>query len=455
MKHARLWGILLSTWFFAWSAEAANVNATLRLSPDRRAGTDSEGRVLLFTPKPLQPGSSHSHFESLAFPNLLMEPNASPDLRFGRVDLTKKAMQDLGWRLGSLAAQIEYSDNPQEGFNDSDLGNQRRAALESAVDTWSRILGSAVTVNVEALFADLACDDDGATLASAGPRFVFQGFPGGEPGVWYPGPLAESLSNQNLSLSDTSNPDSADVRIRFNSAIDSGCLGPGSRFYYGLDANIPTGQIPFAMVALHEMGYGLGFLGLVDLATGEFFRGASDPYTNLTYDTKKEKHWDEMTRAQRRKSAVRSGKVSFDGRKTTRRARRFLNGAPVVEIHQPSKLAGDYIVGTATFGPPLKKAGITGDLALADDGSPQPTFACRPLINGAEVAGKIAVIDRGDCFFVEKVKNAQDAGAIGVIIVHNEAGLPPGLGGSDDSIVIPSVRIGRSDGRKIKRNLRQ
>jgi hypothetical protein len=428
MKRARLWGILLSTWFCGWSTEAANVNATLRLSPDRRAGTDSEGRVLLFTPKPLQPGSSHSHFDSLASPNLLMEPNASADLPIDRVDLTKKAMQDLGWRLGSLAAQIEYSDNPQEGFNDSDLGNQRRAALESAVDTWSRILGSSVTVNVEALFADLACDDEGATLASAGPRFVFLDFPGGEPGVWYPGPLAESLSNQNLSLSDTSNPDSADVRIRFNSAIDSGCLGPGSRFYYGLDGNIPTGQISFAMVALHEMGHGLGFLGLLDLATGELFRGASDPYTNLTYDTKKEKHWDEMTRAQRRKSAVRSG---------------------------TPKLAGNYVVATAIFGPPLNKAGITGDLALADDGSSQPNLACQALINGAEVAGRIAVIDRGDCLFVEKVRNAQDAGAIGVIIVNNRSGLPPILGGSDNSIVIPSVSMRRSDGRSIKRRLRQ
>jgi hypothetical protein len=455
MKRARIFVVLLSAWFLAWSSEAANVNATLRLSPDWRAGTDSEGRLLLFTPKPLQPGSSHSHFESLAFPNLLMEPNAAPDLRFGRVDLTKKAMQDLGWRLGSHAAQIQYSDSQQEGFNDPDLGNQRRAALESAVDTWSRILGSSVIVNVEALFDDLACDDEGAVLARAGPRFVFLDFPGGEPGVWYAGPLAESLSNQNLSSTDTSNPDSADVRIRFNSSIDNGCLGPGSRYYYGLDGNVPTGQISFATVALHEMGHGLGFLGLVDLATGELFRGVSDIYTNLTYDTKKEKHWDEMTRAQRRKSAVRSGKVSFDGRKTTKRARRFLNAAPVVEIHEPSKLAGHYIVGTATFGPPLKKTGITGDLALADDGSSQPTFACRPLINGAEVTGKIAVIDRGDCFFVEKVRNAQDAGAIGVIIVHNEAGLPPGLGGSDDSIVIPSVRIGRSDGRKIKRRLRQ
>jgi hypothetical protein len=147
--------------------------------------------------------------------------------------------------------------------------------------------------------------------------------------------------------------------------------------------------------------------------------------------------------------------VSFDGRQTTRRARRFLGAAPVAEIHDPPKLAGNYVVATAIFGPPLNKAGITGDLALADDGSSQPNLACQALINGAEVAGRIAVIDRGDCLFVEKVRNAQDAGAIGVIIVNNRSGLPPILGGSDNSIVIPSVSMRRSDGRSIKRRLRQ
>ena len=41
------------------------------------------------------------------------------------------------------------------------------------------------------------------------------------------------------------------------------------------------------------------------------------------------------------------------------------------------------------------------------------------------VNGKIALIDRGTCTFPEKVKTAQNAGAIGVIIVDNVAGSPP------------------------------
>ena len=48
----------------------------------------------------------------------------------------------------------------------------------------------------------------------------------------------------------------------------------------------------------------------------------------------------------------------------------------------------------------------------------------------AAVTGKIAIIDRGACGFAVKAKNAQNAGAFGVIIANNAAGAAPGLGGS-------------------------
>jgi hypothetical protein len=208
-------------------------------------------------------------------------------------------------------------------------------------------------------------------------------------------------------------------------------------------------------VALHELGHGLGFLGFVDEATGQLFRGAPDIFTTLTYDSKKKKHWGDMTNAQRKASAKRSREVGFDGDKTSARAERYLKGRPVVQIRKPESLVGTYDVGVASFGPSLKRKGVKGDLVLVDDASANPTFGCQPLVNGGEVSGKIAVIDRGDCFFVDKVRHAQDAGARGVIIVHNESGFPPDLGGSDDSIKIPSVRVGKKDGRKIKRALRK
>jgi hypothetical protein len=75
---------------------AAGVTVTLRLDPTRHAGTDSGGRVLLYAPNPVDAGSSTSHWDSSAFPHLLMQPNLASDLKH-EVDLTLPLLQDLGW----------------------------------------------------------------------------------------------------------------------------------------------------------------------------------------------------------------------------------------------------------------------------------------------------------------------------------------------------------------------
>ena len=112
-------------------------------------------------------------------------------------------------------------------------------------------------------------------------------------------------------------------------------------------------------------------------------------------------------------------------------------------------------MGVAVFGSPLSSVGIAGDVVLsldaADAAGPLTTDGCSPLTNAAAVAGKIALVDRGTCGFTVKVKNAQDAGAVAVIVADNVAGSPPaGLGGADPTITIPSVRITVADGNTIK-----
>ena len=75
---------------------AGGVNVTLALNPDELEGADDLGRVLLYAPDPIQPGSSISHFDVSAFPNLLMEPMINPDLNED-VDLTLPSFEDIGW----------------------------------------------------------------------------------------------------------------------------------------------------------------------------------------------------------------------------------------------------------------------------------------------------------------------------------------------------------------------
>jgi hypothetical protein len=81
-------------------SELPGVNATLRISSTRLAGSDSNGNVLLYTPNPVEPGSTISHWDTSNTPNLLMEPFINFDLAATQtLDLTPYLMTDIGWML--------------------------------------------------------------------------------------------------------------------------------------------------------------------------------------------------------------------------------------------------------------------------------------------------------------------------------------------------------------------
>ena len=123
----------------------------------------------------------------------------------------------------------------------------------------------------------------------------------------------------------------------------------------------------------------------------------------------------------------------------------------LVTIDPPSTAAGIYGATGAAFGPAPTAAGVAGEIVLVNDGSATPMLGCAPLIGFP--AGAIALVDRGTCGFVVKVKHAQDAGASAVIVVNNVAGDPISMGGEDPSIVIASVMVSLADGTTIKAGL--
>ncbi len=123
----------------------------------------------------------------------------------------------------------------------------------------------------------------------------------------------------------------------------------------------------------------------------------------------------------------------------------FFNGGSTVEINSPGNIAGSITGVTATFGPAFTSA-ITGNLVLVNDGTAAPTQGCNALINGAAITGNIAVIERGSCNFTAKVKNAENEGAIAVLMINNIDGNPFAMGGTDATIVIPSIMISREEG---------
>lgn len=105
-------------------------------------------------------------------------------------------------------------------------------------------------------------------------------------------------------------------------------------------------------------------------------------------------------------------------------------------------------VGDDTFGAALGDFD-NFDVVTADYTDTTPAEACTAITN--EVAGKIALIDRGTCTFTTKIRNAEDAGAIGVLVVNNSAGDPVAMGHDGTAFpTIPAAMLGKAEGNSIK-----
>lgn len=79
-----------------------------------------------------------------------------------------------------------------------------------------------------------------------------------------------------------------------------------------------------------------------------------------------------------------------------------------------------------------------------------PSHGCTTITN--DVSGKIALIDRSLCTFTTKIRNAQSAGAVGVIVVNHVAGDPVAMGhdGTEPKPTIPAVMVSREGGAALK-----
>lgn len=126
-------------------------------------------------------------------------------------------------------------------------------------------------------------------------------------------------------------------------------------------------------------------------------------------------------------------------------------------ITGPEGLAGDLRSGTAAFGKQITRNDtIRGELAIGFDGSNTPGTGCEALVNPEEVAGKIAMITRGGCTFQQKAFNAEQAGAIGVVIcnVNDDVLNMAGAGEPNDiPVTIPAILIRDLDCRLIQQRL--
>lgn len=121
-------------------------------------------------------------------------------------------------------------------------------------------------------------------------------------------------------------------------------------------------------------------------------------------------------------------------------------GGKLLTVLAPEQIAGQYETSTAAFGPEVSSTPIIGEVVQAFDGSNQPQLGCGAYTNAADVAGKVALVIRGQCFFEEKAVQAEAAGAIALIICNFEENVVgmAGVANVTDP-TIPTVMIKNSD----------
>src|SRR4051812_20904072 len=356
-------------------------------------------------------------------------------------------------------------DGPNEGFNDPTpvapvggnpgvtKGQQRLIAFQFAADLWGAALDSNVDIQIQASFDPLGAN----VLGAAGAAFSIRnfndldapGFPGGETNTNYHIALADKRAGTDLLVAVNVpgiNAATPEIVAQFSSDFD---------FYLGLDNNHGL-KNDLVVVLLHELGHGLGFSSFMSRTSGNTPGGVTDPFLNNTLDASTNTPLPALlaaTAADRLAAIRKVDQIVWTGTNVAAAVPAALVfGRPELDVPTIPSIDGTRY-GTASFGPPIPANGITGTVIVAQDGVGVSTDACEPLTvaSAAAVAGKIALVDRGTCTFNVKVKNAQNAGAIAVLVADNVADNPPaGLGGADPTITIASVRILRDTGDVLK-----
>lgn len=390
---------------------------------------------------------------------------------FGAVAQSAQAAATIVIQNGDAGTGKGFDDptpaSPVGNNTGTTLGQQRLNTFQFAANLWGATLNSSVTITISSSWANLDCSSMEGVLGRAGSTRIFRNFTNAPfTDTWYSGALANALSGTDQRA------DSAEIDAQFNLRVGTpGCLDASgqSHFYLGLDGNYGT-DIDLVTVLLHEFGHGLGFQSFTNSSNGQQAgsmantpnSGFPSIYDFFLRDNSSEKLWKDMTDAERQASAINTGNLVWTGPQVGNDVRNVL-GTPRLRVNAPGNISGLYSAGGAGFTadlrarPLVQTAGtantqVTGNVVYAS-----PTLGCSAIAGG--VAGNIALIDRGSCNFTVKVKNAQDAGAIGVIVANNVGPSPPNvpaviqMGGSDSSVRIPSMSISLADGNTLKSQL--
>ncbi|MBK1835417.1 PA domain-containing protein [Roseibacillus ishigakijimensis] len=354
---------------------------------------------------------------------------------------------------GGVGAQfsLQYLDGAGSGFfageavtpvggnEGTTLGEQRRLVLEEAVRIWEEYLELAGPVRIDARFSALGC----STVANAVVGSLLRDFPEApEPATWYVAALVNHLAGEDRF------PNQGEILITVNRNVAGSAACPfGPRFYYGLDSETPPGQVNLLAVLLHEIAHGLGFTSFVD-GNGEPLEGYLDAFSRFIFDEQANASWEALGAAERTTAAFRPA-LTWQGRGTRLAAPHVLSRGPEVIKVESGELV--VLAPPAAIGIPWPEDPLQAPWIVVDDGVDPASDACSaPFLNAAAIAGKVALIDRGTCPFVEKALRAQEAGAVAVIIANNVPDEPLLVGGETNPVTIPVLGVTQAQGAALR-----
>jgi hypothetical protein len=154
------------------------------------------------------------------------------------------------------------------------VGEARLQAVQFAASLIGNLIDSPMPIRIGVRFDPLGGSATSAPLGQGRPVALYHDFSGApRANTWYPVALAKKLAGTDLD-----NGTGNDVELVLNSDVDGPVVLGAHRFYYGLDAAVPAGDVSLVTVAAHEILHGLGFSTALDLTTGQKLDGLDDVF---------------------------------------------------------------------------------------------------------------------------------------------------------------------------------
>ncbi len=158
-------------------------------------------------------------------------------------DIPDDIKRNMSARIINGNASISGTSNANIIVDYNGFTEQAQASFQRAINIWSNILKSNVTIRVQAFYQPLGP----SVLGSASAADYNRNFPGAPvANTWYPIALAEKIAGRELN-----SVREYDIVCRFSNEI---------QWYFGR-LNPAVGQFDFESVVLHELCHGLGFIG--------------------------------------------------------------------------------------------------------------------------------------------------------------------------------------------------